>query len=141
MSRTVPVGLGARAYDVLIGPGLVTETGRLIATRLGPAKCAIVTDENVARRHLVTLETALKAYYRYRSERPTLVREPYLYFVDLGLDARTPRGWVFDMESLTVVDGLPGPSEGVASAEIISWQYGEALALLAGDSLIAFTLP
>ena len=36
------------------------ETGRLIATRLGPAKCAIVTDENVARRHLATLETALK---------------------------------------------------------------------------------
>ena len=58
--RTVTVPLGARAYDVLIGPGLVTETGRLIATRLGPAKCAIVTDENVARRHLVTLETALK---------------------------------------------------------------------------------
>ncbi len=59
-ARTVTVPLGERAYDVLIGPGLVAETGRLIGTRLGPAKCAVVTDENVARRHLATLETALK---------------------------------------------------------------------------------
>jgi len=58
--RAVTVPLGTRAYDVLIGPELLTETGRLIATRLGPAKCAIVTDENVARRHLAALETALK---------------------------------------------------------------------------------
>jgi 3-dehydroquinate synthase len=59
-TRTVNVPLGARAYDVLIGPGLLTETGRLIAKRLGAAKCAIVTDENVARHHLAALETALK---------------------------------------------------------------------------------
>jgi len=59
-TRTVNVPLGARAYDVLIGPGLLTETGRLIAKRLGAAKCAIVTDENVARHHLAALEVALK---------------------------------------------------------------------------------
>jgi 3-dehydroquinate synthase len=58
--RAVNVPLGARAYDVLIGPGLLSETGRLIAKRLGAAKCAIVTDENVAHRHLATLEGALK---------------------------------------------------------------------------------
>lgn len=51
------------------------------------------------------LETALKVYYRFRAERPTDVRKPYLYFVDLGLDARTPRGWVFDMERLELVEG------------------------------------
>jgi hypothetical protein len=51
------------------------------------------------------LETALKAYYRYRAERPAHVRKPYLYYVDLGLDARTPRGWVFDMDRLELVEG------------------------------------
>ena len=43
---------GERAYDVLIGPGLLARAGELIAARLGAARCAIVTDENVARHHL-----------------------------------------------------------------------------------------
>ena len=52
--KTVPVSLGSRSYNVLIGPGLLQETGRLIATRIGKGKCGIVTDENVARHHLAT---------------------------------------------------------------------------------------
>jgi 3-dehydroquinate synthase len=57
--RTVNVPLGDRAYDVLIGPGLLTRAGELIGARLGAGRCAIVTDENVARHHLGTLEAAL----------------------------------------------------------------------------------
>jgi hypothetical protein len=55
--------------------------------------------------HPRALEVAVRAYYRYRSERPDLVRKPYLYFVDLGLDARTPRGYVFDMDRLALIEG------------------------------------
>lgn len=51
------------------------------------------------------LGVALEAYYRYRSERAGVVTKPYLYFVDLGLDPRTPRGYVFDMERLELVEG------------------------------------
>jgi len=51
------------------------------------------------------LEVALEAYYRYRAERPGLVRRPYLYYVDLGLDPRSPRGYVFDMERLELIEG------------------------------------
>ena len=58
--RTVNVPLGDRAYDVLIGPGLLARAGALIGARLGAGRCAIVTDENVARHHLGTLEAALK---------------------------------------------------------------------------------
>jgi len=58
--RTVPVPLGSRAYDVLIGPGLLANAGSLIAARLGAPKCGIVTDENVARFHLPALEAALQ---------------------------------------------------------------------------------
>jgi 3-dehydroquinate synthase len=58
--HTVAVPLGDRAYDVLIGPGLLPEAGRLIASRLGPARCAVVTDENVAHFHLGALEAALR---------------------------------------------------------------------------------
>ncbi len=60
-TRSVRVALGQRAYDVLIGAGLIEEAGRLIATRLGKARCAIVTDENVARHHLPALEASLRA--------------------------------------------------------------------------------
>ncbi len=63
--KTVPVVLGARSYNVLIGPGLLSEAGRLIATRIGKGKCGIVTDENVAGHHLATLEAALKAENRH----------------------------------------------------------------------------
>jgi 3-dehydroquinate synthase len=58
--RSVQVPLGDRAYEVLIGPGLLAKAGELIAARLGAPRCGIVTDENVARFHLPALEAALK---------------------------------------------------------------------------------
>jgi len=60
-SRSVRVELGNRAYDVLIASGLLADTGALIKSRLGEVKCGIVTDENVARHHLATLEESLKS--------------------------------------------------------------------------------
>lgn len=55
----VPVSLGARSYQVLIGPRLVADP-RTIFTRLGARRCGIVTDENVARLHLAALEKTLR---------------------------------------------------------------------------------
>lgn len=51
------------------------------------------------------LEDAFRSYFAYKSTHPNEVRKPYLYFVDYGLPANTERGYVFDMESLRVVDG------------------------------------
>ena len=39
--RTVNVPLGFRAYDVLIGPGIVARAGALIGERLGPARSRV----------------------------------------------------------------------------------------------------
>ncbi|MDO5605006.1 MAG: 3-dehydroquinate synthase [Paracoccus sp. (in: a-proteobacteria)] len=61
MTRTVHVPLGARAYDVMIGPGLLARAGDLIAPHLARPRAAIVTDTHVAPRHLAALETALRA--------------------------------------------------------------------------------
>jgi len=55
--------------------------------------------------HPLALRYAFEAYYGYRAAHPDKVRKPYLYFVDFGLDSRTPRGYVFDMDNLRVVDG------------------------------------
>jgi 3-dehydroquinate synthase len=56
---TIPVALGERSYDVLVGPGLTARAGDLIRTHLGAVKCGIVTDRTVAERHLPALEAAL----------------------------------------------------------------------------------
>ncbi len=57
--RTVPVALPEREYDIVIGSGLLAEAGALIYGAAPGARCAIVTDENVARHHLPTLTVAL----------------------------------------------------------------------------------
>ncbi len=63
--RIVRVGLGDRSYDVLIGTGLLARGPELIHARLGAAPCVIVTDENVAKRHLAPLEKGLAALGRH----------------------------------------------------------------------------
>ncbi len=62
---TVRVDLGERSYDVLIGTGLLAQAAELLHARLGAARCAIVTDENVARHHLGALEEELAARGRH----------------------------------------------------------------------------
>ncbi|MGR9227087.1 3-dehydroquinate synthase [Rhizobium leguminosarum] len=57
--RTVHVPLGERAYDILIGPGLIARAGAEIATRLKGRKAAVVTDENVAALYLKALVASL----------------------------------------------------------------------------------
>jgi len=58
----VAVALGKRSYEILIGDGLLAEAGRLVKPLLQRPVTAIVTDENVARHHLPTLEAALAAH-------------------------------------------------------------------------------
>ncbi len=60
-ASSVRVALGTRSYDVLIGAGLLAEAPRLVRERLGAVRCGIVTDSEVARHHLATLEGGLKA--------------------------------------------------------------------------------
>ena len=57
----IPVSLGSRAYEILIGPRLIPEAGRRIAGLVPGAACAIVTDTTVARHHLRALEAGLDA--------------------------------------------------------------------------------
>jgi 3-dehydroquinate synthase len=58
--ETVPVSLGDRAYDILIGAGLLSRAGEEIAARLPRARLAVVTDTNVAGHHLDALVAGLE---------------------------------------------------------------------------------
>ena len=57
--RKVRVELAERAYDILIGGGLIAAAGKEIASRLKGSKLAVVTDENVAPLYLDRLMAAL----------------------------------------------------------------------------------
>jgi 3-dehydroquinate synthase len=58
-AEAVRVALGDRSYDILIGAGLVAEAGARVAALLPGARCAIVTDDNVAALHLEALAASL----------------------------------------------------------------------------------
>ncbi len=57
--RRVEVPLGARAYLIHVGPGLIDEAGPEIARIAPGAKCAVVTDANVAPLYLERLTASL----------------------------------------------------------------------------------
>jgi 3-dehydroquinate synthase len=57
----VPVALGARAYEIVIGRGLVASLGERIKALRAGARVAVVTDETVAKLHSGAVETALKS--------------------------------------------------------------------------------
>jgi 3-dehydroquinate synthase len=59
-SIVVQVALGVRAYDIIIGRGLIASLGKSIHALRRDAKTVIVTDEAVARHHLASCEAALK---------------------------------------------------------------------------------
>jgi len=59
--ETVRVDLGERSYDIVIGPGLITQAGSEIAARKPGVRCAVVTDRNVAAAHLDALLESLAA--------------------------------------------------------------------------------
>lgn len=59
VSETVSVALGERSYDILIGPGVLAEAGRHVASVLPGVRAAVVTDENVARHHLDAVRDSL----------------------------------------------------------------------------------
>ncbi len=61
MQDTVHVGLGERAYDIHIGPGLLARSGELIAPLLRRKRVAVISDENVAALHLESLREGLQA--------------------------------------------------------------------------------
>jgi hypothetical protein len=71
--------------------------------------------------HPKALESAFRSYFAYMSAHPGDVRKPLLYFVDYGLASTEPRGYIFDMEALTIVEGPFAVAHGRGSAQ---GQYG-----------------
>ncbi|WP_439154612.1 3-dehydroquinate synthase [Yoonia sp.] len=60
-ATTVHVDLPGRAYDILIGPGLLDQAGNHVAGMGGRKHVCIITDETVAGLHLAQLQASLAA--------------------------------------------------------------------------------
>jgi 3-dehydroquinate synthase len=116
----VEVGLGERAYDILIGPGLIARAGEEIAARMPGVRAAVVTDQNVAASHLASLVASLGA--------KGIAAEPIVLpagektksfahleqVVDAVLAARLERGDVVVALGGGVIGDLAGFAAGVA---------------------------
>jgi 3-dehydroquinate synthase len=59
MTTRVHVGLGDRAYDILIGSGLIDQADPILGPKLGGRRPIIITDAHVAKYQLPHLQRAL----------------------------------------------------------------------------------
>ncbi|MBI3184292.1 MAG: murein L,D-transpeptidase catalytic domain family protein [Myxococcales bacterium] len=66
--------------------------------------------------HRDALRYAVRAYLNFRQANPGALLNPYLFFVDFGLNNLTRRGCAFDMGALKVADGPFTVSHGWGSA-------------------------
>jgi hypothetical protein len=121
---TAPVAVATPPAPRPQGP--VLQTARAVLDGVGVKSAAEKTQVQTALETLgksvrsqsdpAALRMAFQAYYNYKTANPGKVKKPYLYYVDYGLSNTTPRGYVFDMEKLTVVDGPFTVAHGRGSA-------------------------
>ena len=83
-----------------VAAAVTNERDDFVVKALGALSAHVTRQsDSKALRHAVT------AYYNFKSANPDDVKKPYLYYIDYGLDSRTPRGYVFNMETLELIDG------------------------------------
>jgi len=97
---TVSPTIAAAPVTVAAEKAAANAHDAMVRSALGALapKVSRLSDENA-------LRTAFEAYYSFKAAHPEEVKKPYLYFVDYGLDNRTARGYVFNMDDLTLVEG------------------------------------
>jgi hypothetical protein len=86
---------------------LTSPTAAPVANAMGTTVKAAVASLSSAVRRLSdphALEDAFHSYFAFKAAHPDQVKKPYLYFVDYGLPNTQPRGYVFDMSALRIVD-------------------------------------
>lgn len=62
--NTLTVGLGNRAYDIVVGPNLIDRAGEVLGSIVVDRHIIIVSDKTVANLHLARLEAGFKSFAR-----------------------------------------------------------------------------
>ncbi|MEO8563206.1 MAG: murein L,D-transpeptidase catalytic domain-containing protein [bacterium] len=105
--------VSARQSDTTVGvaTSATSELARVTSSALTALSGAVRPLSRPA-----ALGDAFRGYFAFKSAHPDEVRKPYLYFVDYGLPSTEPRGYVFDMDALRIVDGPFTVAHGRGSA-------------------------
>ncbi|WP_137129478.1 3-dehydroquinate synthase [Rhizobium sp. FY34] len=117
--RLVHVPLGERAYDILIGPDLITHAGGEITARLKGRRAAIVTDEHVAPLYLEALMDSLQTdgieavSLTLPAGEKTKSLEPLAAVCDMALSARIERNDCIIALGGGVIGDLAGFAAGI----------------------------
>ncbi len=97
------------AISIMTGDTVASDTAKTSLPVIGLSKIATALGafQNIVRplSDSRALTDAFNSYFAYKTAHPDQIRKPYLYFVDYGLPSTTARGYVFDMQSLKIVDG------------------------------------
>ena len=131
-TRFIP---GADAHNpVLFGPSTLvagTRSTVSVVSAEGKTTSGLVAKTSEAVRafaaavrplsHPKALEFAFRSYFAYLAAHPDDVKKPLLYFVDYGLSSTEPRGYIFDMKALTILEGPFTVAHGRGSSQT---QYG-----------------
>jgi hypothetical protein len=116
------LGLVQTAATSAVAPNTATADSAVAATPTNAlaseTKAALGALASAVRplSHPKALADAFRSYFAFKSAHPAEVKKPFLYFVDYGLPSTTPRGYVFDMSSLKIVDGPFTVAHGRGSA-------------------------
>lgn len=122
-----PGPVTAAATALVTGNVASTSTGDVTASPASPlstqikAALAALTSTVRPLSSASALADAFGSYFAYKAAHPADVKKPLLYFVDYGLPSTTARGYVFNMNSLTIVDGPFTVAHGRGSS---TSQYG-----------------
>jgi 3-dehydroquinate synthase len=117
--RLVHVPLGERAYDILIGPDLISHAGGEITARLKGRRAAIVTDEHVAPLYLEQLMDSLQTdgieavSLTLPAGEKTKSLEPLAAVCDMALAARIERNDCIIALGGGVIGDLAGFAAGI----------------------------
>ncbi len=117
--RLVHVPLGERAYDILIGPGLIARAGAEITARLRGRRAAVITDENVGPLYLAALTASLEASgiavasLVLPAGEKTKSFEPLMAVCDAVLEARVERNDMVIALGGGVIGDLAGFAAGI----------------------------
>lgn len=104
------------AVSAALVPALSDEPTTTVSSRTTAAVRAFAKEVRPLS-HPRALETAFRGYFAFKAANPDDVKKPYLYFVDFGRPSTEPRGFVFDMEELRVVEGPFTVAHGRGSAK------------------------
>ena len=118
-----PVMNAAKAFvsgNAPANPAAPNSAASAVAERVEAALMALKTTVRPLSSP-VALTDAFGSYFAYKTAHPGDVKKPFLYFVDYGLPSTTPRGYVFDMNSLKVIEGPFTVAHGRGSS---TSQYG-----------------